>query len=165
MGFSTDQVGGTADTLFISGGTDPSDNPTSKLAKLDMTSFQPTPIATVTGWPELTGTGNAELWGFFPARPGYTMARVLQVNKTNGSVSKTLLLSDLNGAPADWAFAFHGGSFWVFLRRDFEDWTRTYQIDSMTGRSSTIRKRRTDRSSALASRPARPSSSSDSTAT
>jgi len=129
MGFSTDQVGGTTDTLFISGGSGPSAS-TSTLAKLDMTTFQPATVGTVTGWPELTGTGSAELWGFFPATSN---ARVVQVDKTSGGVLRTYPLSTLNGTPNAWAFAFHGGSFWVFLKRSGESNTTVYQVNGATG--------------------------------
>jgi hypothetical protein len=129
MGFSTNQVGGTTDTLFISGGSGPSAS-TSTLAKLDMTSFQPATLGTVAGWPELTGTGSAELWGFFPATSN---ARVVQVDKTSGGVLRTYPLSALNGTPNAWAFAFHGGSFWVFLKRSGESYTTVYQVNGATG--------------------------------
>jgi len=129
MGFSTDQIGGTADSLFVSGGSGPSAS-TSTLAKLDMSSFQPTTLGTVTGWPELTGTGKAELWGFFP---GTSNTRVVQIDKTSGSAVRTFSLSTLNGDPKAWAFAFHGGSFWVFLKKGSEAYTTVYQVSSMTG--------------------------------
>ncbi len=132
MGFSTDQPGGTTDTLFVSGGSNPPPlgGPTSKLAKVDMSSFQPITAGTVSGWPELTGTGKAELWGFFPASMG---TRVVQLDKANGAVLRTFPLGTLNGTPNGWAFAFHGGSFWVFLKREGEDFTTVYQVDSVTG--------------------------------
>ena len=133
MGFSTDQVGGTADTLFIAGGSSPDSGTTSTLAKVDMGSLQPTKLGTVTGWPELTGTGSAELWGFSPANPGWTSARVMQIDKVTGSALRTFTMGDLNGAPNAWAFAFHGGSFWVFLKRDYEDYTWIHQINAATG--------------------------------
>lgn len=129
MGFSTDAAGGTTDTLFIAGGSGTT-VPTSTLAKLDMGTFQPTTRGTVTGWPELTGTGNAELWGFFPATNG---ARVVKINKTNGGADQTYTLSSLAGDPTAWAFAFHGGSFWVFLKKNLESSTTVYQVNSMTG--------------------------------
>lgn len=131
MGFSTDQVGGTTDTLFISGGFGPSDS-TSKLARLDMGTFQPSTLGTVTGWPELTGTGKAELWGFFPG----ASARIAQLDKASGAALQTYLvpaLNDLSDDPEAWAFAFHGGSFWVFLEKNGEDYTTVYQVDSVTG--------------------------------
>jgi hypothetical protein len=129
MGFSTDQIGRTTDTLFISGGSGPTAS-TSTLARLDMGTFQPTTAGTVTGWPELTGTGKAELWGFFPSTSN---ARIVQLDKTSGAVLRTLPLSTLKGDAKAWAFAFHGGSFWVFLKKDSEDFTTVYQVDSMTG--------------------------------
>lgn len=135
MGFSTDQAGGTADTLFISGGSSPDSSSKSTLAKVDMGTLQPTKLGTVTGWPELTGTGNAELWGFSP-KDTYsgTDARIMRISKANGTEMGTFALSDLNGTANDWAFAFHGGSFWVFLKRDFEQNTIVYQIDSANGK-------------------------------
>ncbi len=35
--------------------------------------------------------------------------------------------------PAAWAFAFHGGDFWMFLMRDTEFATTVHQIDGTTG--------------------------------
>lgn len=135
MGFSTDAAGGTVDTLFISGGTDPSATQ-SQLAKLDTTSMMPTNIAKIPGQPELTGNSNGELWGFFPSNnTGTTTPRVEQINKTTGVAIKTFMLTNpaLSGVPAAWAFAFWGGDYWVFLETEFETSTTVYQVDGMTG--------------------------------
>jgi len=140
MGFSTDQVGGTTDTLFISGGASISDS-VSKLNRLDLTSFQPTQLGNVTGWPELTGTGSAELWGFFPSANN---SRISQLSKLNGSELRTFNETNLNnpdpgtGGTTAWAFAFHGGSFWVFLKKypvtgNPNQYTKVYQFDASTG--------------------------------
>lgn len=130
MGFSTEQAGGTSDTLFIAGGSGPS-VPSSTLARLDVSSMQATTAGTVSGWPELTGTGSAELWGFFPNASG---ARIEKINKTSGgSAGTTYNLSSLAGEPTAWAFAFWGGDFWVFLMKDLESSTTVYQVDSATG--------------------------------
>ena len=128
MGFSTDAAGGNVDTLFIAGGSGPS-QPTSQLAKLSTSSFQASPVGPVTGWPELTGTGSAELWGFFPdsASP-----RIAKLDKTNGTALKTYPLT-IAGTPTAWAFAFWGGDFWVFLMKGTETSTTIYQYDSATG--------------------------------
>ena len=136
MGFSTDQVGGTTDTLYISGGSDPGLSTTSKLAKLDMTTFQPMNRGTVAGWPELTGTGSAELWGFFPQVQGSPLnARIVRIDKTSGAAAQTYQATALNdsGTPQAWAFAFHGGFFWAFLMKSNEGETRVYQFDASTG--------------------------------
>ena len=128
MGFSTDAAGGSVDTLFIAGGSGPT-QPTSQLAKLSTANFQAQPVGTVTGWPELTGTGNAELWGFFPDA---VSPRIAQLDKTNGTAIKSYPLTTA-GTPRAWAFAFWGGDFWVFLMKGTETSTTVYQYDSATG--------------------------------
>jgi hypothetical protein len=129
MGFSTDVAGGTSDTLFIAGGLGPTD-PTSSLNRLDVTSMAPTPVGTVQDWPELTGTGDAELWGFFPSN---TAPRIAKIDKTNGSELQTFALPTLAGMPMAWAFAFFGGDFFVFLMRANESSTTVHQVNGMTG--------------------------------
>jgi hypothetical protein len=131
MGFSTDQAGGTTDTLYISGGNDPGTDASSTLARLDLSSFQPSKVGTVTDWPELTGTGNAELWGFFPSGNN---ARIVKLDKTTGAALQTYREPVLdNSKPTTWAFAFHGGSFWVFLQKSTETKTFIYQFNASTG--------------------------------
>jgi hypothetical protein len=124
MGFSTDAAGGNVDTLFIAGGAGPT-QPTSQLAKLSTSTFQAQGVGTVQGWPELTGTGSAELWGFFPdaASP-----RIAKLDKANGAALRTLPLT-IAGMPTAWAFAFWGGDFWVFLMKGIEFNTTVYQYD------------------------------------
>jgi hypothetical protein len=141
MGFSTDVAGGTTDTLFIAGGFGPTD-PTSSLNRLDVNTFSPTPVGTVNDWPELTGTGDAELWGFFPST---TNPRIDQLNKTNGAAMQSFPLQSLNGMPQAWAFAFFGGNFYVFLMRDNESATTVHEVndvgaitDSITTNGRTI---------------------------
>jgi hypothetical protein len=129
MGFSTDQVGGTTDKLFVAGGLGPT-FPTSTLATVDTGSMAATMLGTVTGWPELTGNGNAELWGWFPDA---SHPRVEQINKTSGAAIKTFKLDQLAGMPMAWAFAFWGGDYWIFLERSTDSNTTVYQIDGMTG--------------------------------
>lgn len=137
MGFSTNEVGGTSDTLFIAGGPDAGAATTTNLATLDPNSLQVSPLGTITGNPELTGTGNAELWGFFPATTG---SRIEKINKMTGAPLQTFgNLTVLNGTPAAWAFAFWGGDFWVFLAKqppglfDPPEFTTVYQFDAATG--------------------------------
>jgi hypothetical protein len=129
MGFSTNTAGGTEDTLFIAGGAGPT-QPTSSLNKLDVASMAPSPVGTVTGWPELTGTGNAELWGFFPDQ---FAPRVEKIDKTTGGAAMTFPLNTLAGMPTAWAFAFYGGDYWIFLMKDLEFSTTIYQIDGTNG--------------------------------
>lgn len=128
MGFSTEAAGGSVDTLFIAGGSGPT-QPTSQLAKLSTATFQTQPVGTVQGWPELTGTGNAELWGFFPDA---SSPKIAKLDKANGAALKTYPLT-IAGMPTAWAFAFWGGDFWVFLMKGTETSTTVYQYDSNTG--------------------------------
>src|SRR6516162_2852491 len=99
MGFSTDAVGGTTDSLFIGGGQ--AVGSMSTLAKLDTGTFMPTTLGNINGWPELTGTGDAKLWGFFPGLNGATPL-VAQINKTNAQLGTTFNASMLSGNPEDW---------------------------------------------------------------
>ena len=126
MGFSSDP-GGMSETLYVASGTTPQ---TSTLAMLDTTSMTATTWATLQGRPELTGTGSGQLWGWFPDA---SAPRVEQIDKTNGSAIQTYTLSSLAGNPADWAFAFWGGDFWIFLMKGSETSTTVYQVDGMTG--------------------------------
>lgn len=136
MGFSANTPGATEDTLFIAGGPDPglfgTMAPTSSLNTMSTQSMAPMSVGTVTGWPELTGTGNAELWGWFPDAMN---PRVEQINKMTGAPIKTYkdTLTALKGTPAAWAFAFWGGDFWVFLAKGAEMQSTVYQIDGMSG--------------------------------
>lgn len=129
MGFSTNMQGGTEDTLFVAGGTSPTGG-NSTLATLSTQTFTAMNVGTVTGWPELTGTGSAELWGWFPSDAlGLTTPRVEKINKMNGAALESHDLTELIGAPRAWAFAFWGGDFWIFLRKGAEMFTTVYQID------------------------------------
>ena len=129
MGFSTDTAGGTVDTLFVAGGAGPT-VPTSTLATLSTSNMTAQGRGTVTGWPELTGTGNAELWGFFPSAGG---ARIEKLDKTTGTALTTFQLPSLAGEPMAWAFAAWGGDFWIFLMKGTETQTTVYQVGGTTG--------------------------------
>ncbi len=129
MGFSTETAGGTLDTLFIAGGSGPS-VPTSTLATLSTTNMTATRRGTVQGWPELTGTGNAELWGFFPSAGG---ARIEKLDKTTGAALTVFQIPSLAGEPMAWAFAAWGGDFWIFLMKGSDVQTTVYQVGGTTG--------------------------------
>lgn len=134
MGFSTNSVGGTDDTLFVAGGAAVSMGTSATLAKLDTTGFTASTVGTVTGWPELTGNGNAELWGWFPSdASGNGTPRVEKIDKTSGAPLTTYMLPSLQGMPSAWAFAFWGGDYWVFLAKDLDVSTTVYQVDGTNG--------------------------------
>ncbi len=139
MGFSTDAAMGSDDTLFIAGSAGVGMGG-AKLAKLDVNTMQPTMIGSVSGDPELTGTGSAELWAFFPSdTAGTTDPKVAKLDKATGTLGTPFTLTALKGAPNAWAFAFWGGDYWVFLARSsggiipMPGKTVVYQIDGSNG--------------------------------
>ncbi len=114
MGFSTDAVGGTAETLYIGTASAAAESS----PEIDMATMTVVPIGTFSNdnklsgqSAELTGTGDARLFGYFTTENPYV--RVAQLDKTTSNV-----LSDnlLNGVlpPSDWAFSFWGGDFYLY---------------------------------------------------
>jgi hypothetical protein len=139
MGFSTDSAMGSTDTLYIVGSPGVGTG-TTKLAKLDVSTMQPTTIGPVTGDPELTGTGSAELWAFFPSdTTGTTEPKVAKLDKATGALATPFPLTQLKGIPNAWAFAFWGGDYWVFLAKSSAGplptpgKTVVYQVDGTNG--------------------------------
>ena len=135
MGFSTDTAGGSTDTLFVSGGPD-SSPARRRQRRRSRRSISPTSprrrSARSLARPSSPAPASAELWGWFPDA---SAPRIEKLDKTNGSALTTYQssLSSLAGTPMDWAFAFYGGDFWVFLERDTDSATTVYQVDGMTG--------------------------------
>jgi hypothetical protein len=82
------------------------------------------------GRPELTGTGDANLWAFFPEASN---PRISQIDKSTGAESGTIALPTLKGMPRAWAFAFWGGDYWVFLKKDSEQTTTVYHVKGADG--------------------------------
>ena len=129
MGFSTEMAGGDAESLFIGGGLTQTQT-SYLLARVDPTTMTGTTFGSQPQLPEMTGNGNAELWGFMPEA---TTARVVQFDKTTGAVIKTYMQPTLGGTNTAYAFAHWGGDYWVFLQRNAETNTTVYQVNGMTG--------------------------------
>ena len=134
MGFSTDMAGGSSETLYVGGGQTQMQS-SYTLAKMNLASMTATPIGMQAQLPEMTGTGNAELWGFMPDT---TSARVVKFDKATGAALTTYTVPSLAGTMTAYAFAHWGGDFWVFLRKGSETQTTVYQIDGMTGTIETM---------------------------
>jgi hypothetical protein len=131
MGFVSDAAGSDHETLFVSGGAAPDafgQYAGTNLGTLDTATLTVTKGAAVQGRPELTGTGLATLWAFFPDATGTSMPRIAQLDKATASESHSILLSKLAGMPHAWAYAFWGGDNWVFLRRTAEASTTVYRV-------------------------------------
>jgi len=113
MGFVSDSQGSSDETLFISGGA--ADQPDSgDLGTINKTSLavnRVNSLPTATYSPELTGTGAAELYGYYPG----TTSFVAKINKTTAQNDQTWSLPGLSGTVRAWAFAHWGGEFFIFI--------------------------------------------------
>jgi hypothetical protein len=108
MGFSTDTTGGTTEKLYIDGIGG------SGLAWIDLTSMKLNPIGqfdgALNGYDcELTGTGDARLFGFFTNQP----ASVAQIDKTSAHIISNVSQPGVSTG-TDWAFSFWGGDFYLY---------------------------------------------------
>jgi hypothetical protein len=70
---------------------------------------------------ELTGTGDARLFGFFTTTP----VQLAEINKSNGSILSTKELANVE-TPIAWAFSFWGGDFYLYTAPD--DPSRTTNV-------------------------------------
>ena len=129
MGFSSDQPGGDAETLYINGGLSQT-QASFTLASVNPSTMTTTVLGSEPALAEMTGTGNAELWGFFPEA---TTAQVMKFDKTNGTIAMSFPEPTLAGTMTGYAFAHWGGDYWVFLIKNSEASTTVYQVDGMTG--------------------------------
>lgn len=117
MGYVTDTAGGDTEKLWIGGG-DADASIGGSLGWLtpgSLTVNRVGPLPTnAENSPELTGLGDATLWGFYP---GATNAFVQQIDKTTGGGMGTPLriTNGLGGQVRAWAFAQWGGKFYIFV--------------------------------------------------
>lgn len=116
MGYSSDAPGSSAETLYIDGIGG------GGLAKIVNNAV--VPIGKFANDPnisgqsaELTGTGDAKLFGYFTTSPN---VRVAGLDKTNANVLSDDVLSGFP-PPADWAFSFWGGDFYLYSSNGFSN--------------------------------------------
>lgn len=117
MGYTANTAGDAGETLYVAeGNVTISPRPNSQgLASIDTQAFVLSYVAPFTPpipGPELTGTGDGRLFGFYTNAdtPG---SHIIEIDRTTG---RLLADSPLQvGDPSDaYAFAFWGGVFWVF---------------------------------------------------
>jgi hypothetical protein len=118
MGFVTDTAGGDTEKLWLGGGNADAQI----LGDLGWISppgsFNIQRVGAMTTAseysPELTGLGDATLWGFYP---GLSSAFVQQIDKTSGGPTgpQRTIPGGLGGTVAAWAFAQWGGKFYLFV--------------------------------------------------
>ena len=129
MGFVSDAPMSTAETLFVAKGDAPY-----ALGKLDTTSLTIATIGAPNGGPELTGTGDAHLWAFFPDA---TTPRVSELDKQTAAEGMSYPIPQAMGTEDGYAFAFWGGDFWVFLKKDTDAATVLYHVRGSDGAVTT----------------------------
>ena len=136
MGFVTDAPGGTTEKLFIS-----SDEDSHELGVLDTEhDLTPHPVGTLTASgeisPELTGTSEARLFGFYPERARRSF--VQEINRATGAPQgqRFLLGKAPLGEISAYAFAQYAGVFYIFVTTsddDLEQRSTVRAIDRATG--------------------------------
>jgi hypothetical protein len=127
MGFVASGPASQDELLYIANGK-------SKLGAIDTATLAVQVQGTIgiyPGWPELTGTGKGELWGFFPqSQP----AQIARIDKASGAVSQVKALDQLDmAAVKNWAFAHWGGRFLMFFQAEKAPSTSVYIYDPGDG--------------------------------
>ena len=129
MGFVADDEENTSETLFVAGGpaSEVGGSGRIQLATIDVGSLTLTPRGQpFVGLPELTGTGDGQLWGFIPG----IMPNARRINKDTGAPD---LVIPITAAPVEepraWAFAFWGGRYYIFLQSGMRESTNVYRMD------------------------------------
>jgi hypothetical protein len=114
MGFSSNGNASNDETLFV--------DSRGRLGKIDTDTLKLDVIGTFDKThtdAELTGTGNGKLFGAFEGTP-FVVSEIDKVDATNLSMAPQ---SDISYAPDDsnFAFAFWGGDFWLFVGQSTTD--------------------------------------------
>ena len=124
MGFVTDTKDSSTETLYVS-----SYSPGDGIGDLSLSDLAIRRVGFyhgLSGAAELTGTGDARLYGFFASNP----PRVARIDKTDASILQTVDLPDTQ-IGAGWAFAFWGDGFWMFTAPDGGN-SRLDRLDATT---------------------------------
>lgn len=143
MGFASVAPDSGAEELFVAGGTATqlATHATGRLGVIEPEgmdfsvkgSLSPSEYG-----PELTGTGEGELFGYFP---GLASTKVALLDKTTGANALEWLLPALPGQLRAWAFAHWGGRFYIFI--SFIDpiegqLSQVHRFDPATGESEVV---------------------------
>ncbi len=135
MGFSTDGPGSTTDSLFVTNSDFTSAS--RGLGTIDTGSLVLTRIGAydaISSRAEMTGTGDGRLFGAFEGTP-YVVA---EIDKTNAHIKQQWPQSPIQYPPnsSNFAFAFWGGSFWLFVGPGTS--TDVFQFDPNAGTTQKV---------------------------
>jgi len=141
MGFVANSPGSNAERLFVSR-ADASLNPTAirELGVVDPATLTLKPLAKMGNTeysPELTGTGNAELYGYYP---GSTSSFVAKLDQKTGQQIQKWPVPAVPGVSA-WAFAHWGGKFYIFVTSQelfAPEKSQVLRLDPATGKTITF---------------------------
>lgn len=138
MAFSSNAAGSSEETLFVAGLADPLFGGASGLAKIDLTSMKLSPIGDYSGalrgqGAELTGTGDAKLFGFYTTAP----ATLAEIEKASGATSGNKTLTGVTTGDA-WAFSFWGGDFWFYTANNLQESSVTRYKKATDGSISVV---------------------------
>ena len=116
MGFASDTAQSTAETLYTCTADD-ANFTGGGLAKIALPTYQLTLVGDFTNGLkgdecELTGTGNAQLFGFFAT---VSPPKLAEIDKTNAATASPITLSGVN-TTLSYAFSFWGGDFWFYTQ-------------------------------------------------
>lgn len=138
MGFVSNSAGSTDETLFIGGGPESGiGSGRSTLGSIGPGLSTVTRLGALQGSPELTGNGNAELWGFFPDS---SPPSVREINRANGATLRTYDASGIGaGRPTAWAFAYWGGRYYIFIQTENDASTNIFRVTEGTGAFEPVR--------------------------
>lgn len=146
MGYVSDAPGSEMEKLYIVGGGR-SAEPNGKLAYVDTHAMQYTPqqTGTITAGsdysPELTGTGEGKLYGFYPRISG-SASYIQEIDKASGApVGAAWNMEPLGDQIRAWAFAQWGNKFYVFVTTQNSQGTlnsTVRTVDKMTGQYQII---------------------------
>ena len=129
MGFVADDPGSTAETLFVGayGGQG--------IGRIDLSNLALTVVGNydgIFGAAEITGTGDARLYGFFSTAND----TVAQIDKNTAHILDVHYPSvDIGDA---WAFAFWGGSFYLFTNPQMFGSSQVDRYDPQTQTTTTV---------------------------
>jgi len=139
MGFVSDAPGSSTEKLHVFGGPVGSIKQSGKLGAIDPTTLKLSVVGALSKanqQPELTGTGNAGLFGFFPGADPF----VGEVDKQSGQIKQEWALPKIQGSVTAWAFAHWGGRFYIFstVAGLFSETSRVQRLDPTTGQVDTV---------------------------
>ncbi len=141
MGFVSDSPGSTEERLYVSGSKFASGGQLSntKIGFIDTTTLAVNhlqDLSSAENPPELTGTGDAKLYGYFPGSSSY----ITELDKTTGQPAGQQWNAGSFPSPRGWAFAQWGGRFYVFITTPefLGDTSRVIRVDPATDQFETV---------------------------